>query len=114
MNRLAFCRDERHARFAARDQDRLAAERPVEFGRRRRDVGFAGEHTPRYVSQLLTIRSDQRRTGINRKVLTLGVDDHRFAKLVRSIDQIPQQAWGQQTLGIIGQHDAGRTRQGGE
>ena len=61
--------------------------------------------------KLLAVRLDDRCTTINSIVGGFGVDDDRYACLSRRIDDFPDDPRRQRALGIIGQHDAPRSRQ---
>ena len=111
VDRLAVRRHERHAGFAARHQHGFAADRAVELGRGRGDVGFARDGMAGHLGKLMPVRSDQGRTLVAGKILAFGIDDHRLAELPGGFDQGPDDARREQALGIIGQHHARRARQ---
>ena len=102
---------QRHALLAARHQHGAAAHDAIEFGDRRRDLGRAGDRAPGDFGEFLAVRRDQRGVGVIRKVLALGIDDHRLAGLARRLDHGADDARGQHAFGVVGEHDRPNPRQ---
>ena len=63
------------------------------------------------LGEFLAIGGQQSRAPINGEVGAFGIDDHRLAKLSRSVDERANHRAGQNAFGIIGQQDDVGARQ---
>ena len=113
MDRLAARRHQRHARLAARHQHGLAADRAIELGGGGGDLRLVRSRARR-VASASSCRFGVIRVAplVDRKILALGIDDHRLAELAAP----PRSGCADDTrreraLGIVGQHHARRARQ---
>ncbi len=99
--------------FALRHEHRFGICGPQRFNRRIGDVHIGRDPPPRGLGELLSVRSQESRAAIDRKICAFRIDYHALSELLGCIDDVSNDTRRKNALGIVGQQNDVGTREGG-
>ena len=101
MDRGVTCHMQRHAFFAARNQDRFAVDDPPKLGGGLGDLRFGRNRPMHGDTQFLPVRRDQRRPAVDAVIVAFRINYNGFVELPCALDNRANDPRRQPTSGPV-------------